>query len=350
MEGNDRPIIVVGCARSGTTLLQSMIHAHPRLAMPPENRFMMPIYRTRRNFGDLRKRASVKALGEALTAKGTKIKDLGLDPEQVQKRLKKTPGTIGSMLGSVLVMYSELHGRERWGDKRPNYIQFMDDIHELFPDAQFVHIIRDGRDSAASLLTMPWWDRGYVNAVYKWRDAIESGHRAAEKFGPEGYYEFKYEDLVDDPEATLRGLCGFLGEDFADAMLEPHRQRNLTPDYKTWHEGLSDPVNTKAVMRWQRDLTPEQVALFEDVAGDQLRQYGYEITLDGQEATPDLSAEWAKVCASHERKEADRLRKDAQRAAEYPYPVAAILTSRQRAAAEEAGWLKDYDRTSLLPL
>ena len=107
MEASDRPVIVVGCARSGTTLLQSMIHAHPRLAMPPENRFMMPLYRSRRNFGDLRLEANVDLLGEALTAKGTKIKDLGLSAKDVRKRLHEIPATIGSMLGSVLVAYAD---------------------------------------------------------------------------------------------------------------------------------------------------------------------------------------------------------------------------------------------------
>lgn len=343
MEASDRPVIVVGCARSGTTLLQSMIHAHPRLAMPPENRFMMPLFRSRRTFGDLRLEANVDLLGEALTAKGTKIKDLGLDAKDVRKRLHATPATIGSMLGSVLVAYAEKHGRARWGDKRPNYIQFMDDIRALFPDAQFVHIIRDGRDSAASLLTMPWWDRGYVQAVHKWRHAIEAGH-AASSYGADSYYEFKYEDLVAEPESTLRALCGFLGEDFDDAMMEPHRQRNLTPDYKTWHKGLSDPVNAKAVMRWQRDLTDDQVALFERVAGDQLREYGYEVTLDGRDPSPEATAEWDRVCADHDAREADRARKDRVRAKQYPHPVAAVLTSGQREAAAAAGWLADYDR------
>lgn len=343
MEASDRPVIVVGCARSGTTLLQSMIHAHPRLAMPPENRFVMPLYRNRRNFGDLRLEANVDLLGEALTAKGTKIKDLGLAPIDVRKRLHETPATIGSMLGSVLVAYAEAHGRARWGDKRPNYIQFMDDIRALFPDAQFVHIIRDGRDSAASLLTMPWWDRGYVQAVHKWRHAIEAGH-AASAFGPDSYYEFRYEDLVAEPEPTLRALCAYLGEDFDDAMLEPHRQRDITPDYKTWHKGLSDPVNAKAVMRWQRDLTDDQVALFERVAGAQLQEYGYELTLDGRDPSAELAAEWDRVSADHAAKEAERVRKDEVRAQQYPHPVAAILTSAQREAAAAAGWLADYDR------
>ena len=113
---------------------------------------------------------------------------------------------------------------------------------------------------------------------------------------------------------------------------------------KAWHKGLSDPVNAKAVMRWQRDLTPEQAALFEDVAGDQLRQYGYEITLDGREPSAELLAEWDRVCADHDAKEADRARKDRVRAKQYPHPVAAILTSGEREAAAAAGWLADYDR------
>ncbi len=340
---SDRPIIVIGCARSGTTLLQSMIHAHARLAMPPENRFMMPLYRERNSFGDLRVRRNVEALGQELTRKGTKIHDLGLDKEAVRERLYRVPATIGSMLGSVLVAYAEKHGRERWGDKRPNYVQFIDRIMELFPDAQIVQIIRDGRDSAASLLTMPWWEQGYHQAVYKWRDAVEAGNRARE-YGPDAYYELRYEDLVADPETTLKGLCTFLDEDFDQAMLEPHRLAGITPEYKIWHEALRRPVNESAVRRWNRDLSLDQVTLFELVAGDQLRQHGYEITQGGREPSASMLADWEATVTANEAREQRREQAERARARHYSHPVAAALTSRQRELADAQGWLADYDR------
>lgn len=343
MEGNDRPIIVVGCARSGTTLLQSMIHAHPRLAMPPENRFMMKLYSERTNYGDLRTPEGVEKLADALCEKGTKLKDLGLTRADVRARLHETPATLGSMVGSVLQSYAELHGRARWGDKRPNYIQFVDRVMALFPDAQLVHIIRDGRDSAASLLTMPWWDHGYMAAVAKWKDAIIAGNQARADYGSDSYYEFRYEDLTADPETALRGLCEYLGEDFHEAMLEPHRISDLTPDYKVWHEGLDKPVNQTAVKRWQQDLTEEQVALFEWVAADQLQQHGYEITLDGMKPMADILARWDRAEQSQHERERKRLKAEANRLHKDAHPIAAILTTGQRALAAEQGWLADYD-------
>ena len=343
-EGIDRPIIVVGCARSGTTLLQSMIHAHPRLAMPPENRFMMPLYNQRIDFGDLREPANVEEFGDALVAKGTKIKDMGLSRSKVRNRLWRTPPTIGSFLGSVLVAYAELHGKARWGDKRPNYIQALPAVLELFPDAQIVHIIRDGRDSAASLLTMPWWNRGFGEAVYKWRDAVEAGNDAKADFAADSYHEFRYEDLVADPQATLTGLCEFLGEEFHPDMLEPHRVAGLTPDYKVWHEGLQKPVNEGAVQRFQRDLSADQIALFELVAGDQLRQHGYPIVADGAEPGREVADEWAEAERRMRKRDKRRKQRDAEVSAAYDHPVAAILTSGQRERAAAAGWLADYEQ------
>ena len=157
----DRPIVIVGCARSGTTLLQAMVHSHARLAMPPENRFVMPVYRNRATFGDLREAANRDAVADAVVARRAgKFADLRLDADAVRRRMHEVPPTIGSLLGAVLEAYARRFGRQRWGDKRPNYIKSLDDVLALFPDAQIVHMIRDGRDCVASLKRMPWWTSG----------------------------------------------------------------------------------------------------------------------------------------------------------------------------------------------
>ena len=155
---SDRPIFVVGCPRSGTTLLSLMIHAHPRLAMPPESRFLLPTWRARARFGDLSTPQQRKQLARACTSKGSRVRDLGLQPQAVAAtQILAAPPTIGSAFGTVFKAYAELHGKARWGDKRPLYFQEVDVLLRLFPDAQIVHIVRDAAANVASLATMPWW-------------------------------------------------------------------------------------------------------------------------------------------------------------------------------------------------
>ena len=154
---SDRPIFVVGCPRSGTTMLSLMIHAHPRLAMPPETRFLTRTWRKRYDFGDLSTREQHEALADSCVQNGSKVAEMGLNQKAVREKILEGPPTLGSAFGIVFREFAELHGKARWGDKRPIYFQEVDVLMRLFPDAQIVHIVRDRRANVASLKKMPWW-------------------------------------------------------------------------------------------------------------------------------------------------------------------------------------------------
>ena len=151
--------------------------------------------------------------------------------------------------------YAAQFGKRRWGDKRPSYIQRLDTIVRLFPDAQVIHIIRDGHDCVSSLERMPWWRGGSMKAIWTWRNAVIAGERARVRLGPGAYVEVRYEDLVRDPAPQLRRLCDFLDEPFDETMLEPHRVAEVAvPQRKLWHTRTHEPVNERAVRRWRLDL------------------------------------------------------------------------------------------------
>ncbi|MGH3387537.1 MAG: sulfotransferase family protein, partial [Actinomadura sp.] len=163
----DRPIFVVGCPRSGTTLLQLMLHAHPRIAIPPETRFLLPAFDTRHAFGDLCDEANLRELARWIAEdKATKFDDLGLDPDRIIEEIVAGPPTVGTAMATVFQAYAQRFGKPRWGDKRPSYIRRLDVILRMFPDAQIVHLIRDGRDCVASLMEMPWYKLDTFNAVF----------------------------------------------------------------------------------------------------------------------------------------------------------------------------------------
>jgi LPS sulfotransferase NodH len=349
---SDRPIIIVGCARSGTTLLQAMVHSHPRLAMPPENRFVMPVYRDRIEFGDLRRPENRNAVAKFITRKRTKFGDLGVSAADVRRRVHEVPPTIGSMVGAVLELYAERFDKQRWGDKRPNYIQDLDVVLELFPDAQIVHMIRDGRDCVASLKRMPWWTFGYPASVYKWADAIDTGLRAREELRPDQYHEVRYEDLVADPRTHLKALCDFLDEEFNEAMLEHHREsEKKVPEYKDWHEKVHEPVTQSAVQRWQSDLDDQEIRLFERVAARQLEGVGYTPSLSRLQRRPSVHMRRAyrSFLRGRLRKEQADAAEEARVAQEYDQPVAAMLTSGQRQFARDNGFGDLLNETASVP-
>jgi len=255
-----------------------MLHSHARIAIPAETKFVVPAYARRCEFGDLEVRENRRALAEWITGeRSTKFRVLGLDADEVVEEVVAGPPTLGSAIGIVFRAYARRFGRVRWGDKRPSYFRHAGALLRMFPDAQFVHLVRDGRDCVASLMEMPWYDKDIYHAISAWRESIDRGRRLAERLGPDSYYELQYERLVADPADELTRLCGFLGEDFDPAMTRPEgiARQTVSPS-KKWHERTRDGVTTSRIGSWAERLDARQISLAEAAFGERLTEYGYE--------------------------------------------------------------------------
>ena len=169
----------------------------------------------------------------------------------------------------------------------------MDRIGRCLPEAHFIHVVRDGRDVALSLRQV-WFAPGHdieLLARY-WRDCVETTHRLARRC--EHYLELRFDDLVADPARELRRICAFVRLDFDPAMERYHlhaRQRldEVTDRHDaegrllvskaqrlTQHERTSSPPDPGRLARWKTELSPDERARFEAVAGPLLRRLGYE--------------------------------------------------------------------------
>jgi hypothetical protein len=327
----ERPIFVVGCPRSGTTMLQLMLHAHPRIAIPPETRFLMAAYDARSGFGDLRDPANRLALARWIVErKATRFADLGIDGQQVTEQIVAGPPTLGSALAIVLRAYADRFGKERWGDKRPGYFQRIPALRRMFPDAQVVQLIRDGRDCVASLKEMDWYKHDVHHALATWVESIEAGERAARSLGPGAYHRIYYERLISDPAGELEALCAFLGEDFDPAMCEPGQVATVAvPGRKVWHARTHEEVTTARAGTWRARLSPSEIALCETVAGDRLRRHGYEV--DGK-TRPERGehSRYRRVAAHRRLANGKRDLLDLARRRTEPNEVTARLTAAER--------------------
>lgn len=318
-------------------MLSLMIHAHPRLAMPPESRFLLKAWRKRTVYGDLQTPKQRMALAKSCVRTGSKIRDLGLDPQETLDTILAGPPTIGSAFGIVFKEFADRHGKARWGDKRPAYYQEVDVLLRLFPDAQIVHIVRDGRANVASLKKMPWWPFDSIGSMAAWSQAEYCARRNQRRLPADTFHVVRYESLVADPRPVLQELCDFLEEDFHEAMLEPSEVADVVPDRKTWHKSLKSGVNTSAVESWRKGLEAWELGLMETVLRRKLTRNGYQISGDGKRPSPKLVAKYAKD--AFERRSAMRKRwaEERKEAAAATYPVAAQLTSRQLELAAATG-------------
>ncbi|GLY00265.1 sulfotransferase [Actinoplanes sp. NBRC 101535] len=312
-------------------MLQLMLHAHPRIALPPETRFLLDGYKKRAQFGDLNDPEKRRALAKWIIGT-SQFDDLGLDNEKAEEAIVAGPPTLGSAFGIVFRMYSERFGKPRWGDKRPMYLRYLPTILRLFPDAQIINIMRDGRDCVASLKETPWKPAEFDTLLGYWRDSADASLLAARRYPKDVYHQVRYEDLVADPEPHLRAICSFLEEEYDPAMTKPNELASVAvPEYKTWHTLTHQAPTTERVESWRGRLSDEEIRQCEASFGDRLARFGYRPTVPVPRTVQMRAG--AKLIARHRLGPARQAAKQllSRNPAPPEPPVAAKLTSGQLA-------------------
>jgi hypothetical protein len=268
------PLIVLGVSRSGTTLLRVILDRSPGIAIPDES-FFVPLLARRHG----RRLVPARFLDDV--SRLPTVAAWHLSPADVGARLRPGMG-VGEAIGAIFEAYAAREGKPRWGDKTPMYMRHLPLLERLFPDAQYVQLIRDGRDAAVSFLEMPagtytrTWAHPDAPAGFAclWRTEVLAARALGARVGRARYHEARYEDLVADPEGVVRGICRFADLPFEPAMLDysdavdvsakPHQQRLLQPP-------------TSGVRDWRVELGRDDVRRFEAIAGDLLAELGYEL-------------------------------------------------------------------------
>ena len=253
--GAEAPIFIVGCQRSGTTMLRLILDSHSRISCGPETRFLEDMERI-------------------VGSDWKRLSQYGFPREEWLRR-------IAGFFGGIQHDYAVSRGKQRWADKSPRYAMKLAFIMELFPDAQVVHVIRDGRDVAVShRKRFGYWS--CVKSAVKWPRYIAEARAAGRALPPGQYHELRYEDLVSDQEATLRSLLAFLGEEWEPEILDFERHSHDVPDRyhrqatsRRADEGTSAPVYRSRVGSYRKELDPAMRLLFRITSSRALKQLGY---------------------------------------------------------------------------
>jgi hypothetical protein len=251
-----RPIFIVGCQRSGTTLLRLILDAHPNISCGPETRFLEDLARI---------------TGER---HWRRMQLYGFPKEYWHER-------IAALFDGFQSDYARARGKTRWADKTPRYALCIGYLNELFPTCQVVHVIRDGRDVVASHRDRwGWW--AAVKAVKKWPSYLTTARTAGAGLPAGRYHEVRYEELVSDPEAALRALLDFLGEPWDPAVLEHDKRPHDVPErYLAFASSRRvasaerPPIYRSRVGSGHKELDPLLKLLVRVVAGPTLNELGY---------------------------------------------------------------------------
>lgn len=277
-----RPVFIVGAPRSGTTLLRFMLSSHSRIYIPPESDFIPQLFLGRAGV-TMSPAQAIRNIEIVLANRRffREWRDRPLDPKALVASLPEL--TPGAFLTALYGSYASQYGAARWGDKSPIYTRYVGLLAQIFPGAQFVHLIRDGRDAALSVLAA-YPDRFYVDIYYAartWRDRVLAARRAGVALGRDRYLEVQYEELTTCPEDVLRRVCAFLGEEYEPSMCRQYElaRQQLRPHGR--HAPVRDPVRRNSG-RWRTQMPPVDLRVFATVAGGLLHELGYEPTEIGR--------------------------------------------------------------------
>lgn len=273
---------VVGCGRSGTTLLRAMLTSHPDLAVPAESYFIVSMNMQRRRYEHPRGFLLDLYLADLDRHGWFRQWDLPLASVAEQLRSEDPVRHLSDAFRGTYAAYAKAQGKSRYGDKTPPYVLNIPAISEVFPESRFIHLIRDGRDVAASLTKVHFGPDSIVEAALYWQAHVEAGRIAGSALASDRYLEVRYEDLVSRPRETLQALCDFIDLPFADSMLHfaSTAESILAPlEFPDHVSGVLKPP-TVGVRDWRLDLAPRDVALVESAAGRLLEELGYETVSD----------------------------------------------------------------------
>jgi Sulfotransferase family len=273
------PVFVLGCPRSGTTVLYHMLLSAGNFAVYRTESNVFSVLQPR--FGSLRSKNNLRDLLQ-LWLKSKLFQATGLEAAQIREKLMRDCNNAGDFLRVVMEETARRQGVERWADCTPDHLLYIPEIKRQIPKALVVHIIRDGRDVALSYVKQGWaypfpWDRKEQLSVAGlfWEWIVRRGREYGRKLGPD-YHELHYEDLVEKPRETLRALGEFVGQELdydkiqqvgIGSVSEPNT--SFTSD----DGGAFNPVG-----RWEKKMTPEQLADFEALTGSFLQELGYPLS------------------------------------------------------------------------
>lgn len=268
--------IIFGSPRSGTTLLASSLALNPRILIPGETDFIIPM-------AFILDRIDRESLGKTILKQlipNTQrfIATLGkhLTAEEVGAAIDSSEYSTASILDNIFRKVAEKTGRDVVGDKSPNDLRFVRILIKtgLFKSGlHVVHVVRDPRCVAESLIRMQWPGADDpIEFCRTWNDSnlmLRNHLRESTR-----YFCLRYEDLVNDFEQRLRDLCSFLGTAFSSRMLVHHERGGEYDTNGVAHQHLKEPVSARFVTSWKR-LSQQSERQIRSIAGEGMLAFGY---------------------------------------------------------------------------
>jgi len=268
---------ILGYPRSGTTLFRAMLNSHSKIAIPFES-FTLLEYskRVSSEYNNLSETADrVNFLRSILNSKGIGEWKPKVTIEDINTNLCVD---FTSTIEQVFTAYATKCGKSVWGDKTPSYTKDLHMLCKFFPHSRFIHLIRDCRDVEISYSRQPWGLNSFNSIIEEWKEIVSCTRKIGSILGQERYLEIRFEDLVENPKATLSKTLDFLNLPYEDSVLRENGGTidHLLPDRsKGFHTNLSKPPDNRFAYKWKKELNDADQVLCGIIAGELLDELNY---------------------------------------------------------------------------
>lgn len=268
---------VLSSGRSGSTLLRSMLACHGEISIPRPSHFIVE-FLYRYGNADFRDEAVRDRILDHLLGH-ERVAEYGLDFGVVKGRVaREAQPTLATFFRVVFECHALALGKRIWGDRTTPYANYARKICRLFPDAKIVHLVRDGRDVALSLVSNKF-SGNLTSALASWHDVEMEILACKRRIAKEQYYCIRFEDIVATPEAALKGVCAFLGVRYESRMLDYSSRLEdlLTAQERSIHRKLAEKPIAAEAAKWTTKLSYIEKRRSSIVSGRLLARHGYEI-------------------------------------------------------------------------
>lgn len=285
----ETPIFIIGNNRSGTSLLRLMLTCHEKIIIPPESHFMLWNYDKYHLWKPID--GYDFFLSDLFMA--TKFETWELNRTDLENFLQiRKPLTYSELVADIYIYYGLKHNKNAtlWGDKNGLWVEKLPVLYLLFNKAKFIHIVRDGRDIVTSYLNLNHYTGSKSKYFPKlptkieqiaelWKNNINAISNFLSSIPAQNFIEIKYEDLICNNEIIIDKILGFLNLPPSQSMFlyfEINKEKNYEPkDFLGWKEKLNEPLDKSNIGKYKSELKPSEIKLFESIASETLKKYGY---------------------------------------------------------------------------
>lgn len=274
-------VFIIGVGRSGTTLLQSILHGHSSIHFTPETHFVKKYL------------SKVATTNPDLKRQRRLIHDIGKD-KFLQEMSEKLPhyceqamldDSVSNKVAWVFKqVLKEKSGNATYlGDKDPMNVNYLKQINAVFPDAKIIHIIRDPRDVVLSRMKSAWGKKNRMAAhIAEYIHGIKKARFDGQKYFIENYFEIRYEQLIANPKTIIEKLCSFLEIPFEESMMnhQDSSKELVRSDEGEWKSNVLKPVLSENSEKWQKECSKAQIEKMEYALAGTLQDLGYSKSTD----------------------------------------------------------------------